>query len=67
MSKAYKCDRCGALYEHDFQLYLHSYFVSKDCHPQEDLELDLCPACQKDLERWVTYPTRIKINKEKEV
>ena len=66
MSRACKCDRCGTLYEYDFQLYLHSYFVSKDCYPQENLKLDLCPMCQKSLESWFTYPTRIKKEKPEE-
>lgn len=65
MSSACKCDRCGTLYEYDYQLYLRSYIIYKDCHPQEDRKIDLCPMCQKDLERWFTYPQRVK--KEKEV
>jgi len=64
MSKAKKCDRCGALYEHNFELYLNSYYVSKDCHPQVDFKLDLCPTCQKSLENWFTL--RSKINEKKE-
>lgn len=68
MSSAYKCDRCGRLYEHDFQLYLHSYYISKDCHPQEDLKLDLCPTCQKSLENWFKRIAKVKdeIAKEEE-
>lgn len=53
MSKAYKCDRCGTLYEYDFQRYLHSYYISKDCHPQDDKKLDLCPDCQGALVEWM--------------
>ena len=53
MSKALKCDRCGALYEYDFQLYLRSYYVGKECHPYEDKRLDLCPNCQTELEKWI--------------
>ena len=53
MSKALKCDRCGTLYEYNFQLYLNPYFVGKDCHSYEDKRLlDLCPNCQKMLVEW---------------
>ncbi len=52
MSIANKCDRCGMLYEYDFQNYLHSYYVGKDCHPYEDERLDLCPNCQEKLVEW---------------
>lgn len=64
MSRACKCDRCGTFYEYDFQLYFHSYFISKEGHPLEDLKLDLCPMCQKSLESWFTYPERVKKKEE---
>lgn len=54
MCIAYKCDRCGDLYEYDYQRYLHSYFISKDCHPYEDQKMDLCPDCQDALVEWMT-------------
>ena len=63
MSKAYKCDRCGTLYEHDFKNYGNdTLFIGR--RPYNNDFLDLCPMCQKDLERWFTYPTRVKEKNE---
>ena len=62
MSAALKCDRCGTLYEYDYQLYLCSYYVCKDCHPSGDLKLDLCPNCQQKLIEWVDDGERKETN-----
>lgn len=56
MSKANKCDRCGTLYEHE--IYSNKLFIGR--RPYNNEFFDLCPMCQKNLEKWFTYPTRIK-------
>lgn len=59
MSRAHKCDRCGTFYEFDYRIYSNNtHFIG--CRPQKDLELDLCPMCQKDLDKWFTYPMKVK-------
>lgn len=53
MSNAYKCDRCGKLFHFkDFMLdcVLTKYILARDDYH----EYDLCPQCQKELERWFT-------------
>ena len=52
MSMACKCDRCGVLYEYDYQNYINSYFIGKERFPCADKKLDLCPNCQKKLVEW---------------
>lgn len=62
MSKACECDRCGILYKDDIKFHGNdSLFIGR--RPYNSDFLDLCPQCQKDLERWFTYPTRIKKEK----
>jgi uncharacterized C2H2 Zn-finger protein len=64
MSRAYKCDRCGSLYEHDYKVHgNNSLFMGR--RPYSNDLLDLCPMCQKSFESWFTYPT--KVNKKEEV
>ncbi len=59
MSSAYKCDRCGALYEYDYRMYGNNmHFIGR--RPQKDSELDLCPTCQKSLENWFKLIAKVK-------
>ena len=53
MSKANKCDRCGVLYEYNWENYIHKHYINKDCHPYPDYRIDLCPNCQTELEKWL--------------
>lgn len=51
--EAYKCDRCGRLYEKQTESRL---FIGK-CKPKDDTgprwrEQDLCPECKKSFEKW---------------
>lgn len=53
MSKAYKCDRCGKLFEPykyqksaEFLNITRNPCMSGDC-------LDLCPKCNAELQEWV--------------
>lgn len=50
---AYKCDRCGTLYEYNCENYLGKHYISKECHPYDDMKIDLCPKCQEKLEQWL--------------
>lgn len=64
MSLAYKCDRCGKLYEAkertlDFKEYtvLKPHIINYEAgNPGTYLShvADLCPKCQKQLEEWMT-------------
>lgn len=53
MAKAFKCDRCKRLYElpqdgHEFEIW--------DCKNSHST-LDLCPACNEELEKWMHVGT----------
>lgn len=54
MAKAFKCDRCGKMYEYDkvpeicMTVYRNNY---------ADRYLDFCEDCQKQLERWLRKET----------
>lgn len=48
---AKKCDRCGMLYEYDG--ITPDLRVNKYTHPYGDRWYDLCPHCQKYLERFL--------------
>lgn len=49
---AKKCDRCGALYEHNIK-FGWKYSVIKDCHPYPEQRIDLCHNCMYELEKWL--------------
>ena len=58
MSDIKKCDRCGEAYEPlltgitlDDEWW--RYEVYKECHPYEQIEMDLCPDCRKELYKWL--------------
>lgn len=59
MSDAKICDRCGniiKLFEDElsYQDDTWRYKITKDCHPYPDeIEIDLCNDCRKDLKRWL--------------
>ena len=53
MSEVNKCDRCGTLYEYDYNFYIGKHNIYKDCHPYSDYQIDLCPDCQTELEKWI--------------
>lgn len=51
--KAYKCDRCGKLFEHyEGQGTDDFYNVTSNPNFKTSL-LDLCPKCIEELQRWV--------------
>jgi hypothetical protein len=66
MASACKCDRCGAFYDpldvlkpdfkQDGNKYPEAwrYTLKRDCHPYGTNKIDLCPACQVLLYKWVT-------------
>lgn len=48
--RAYKCDRCGALYEKEQEKTGRVYITQS---PNiAGFCLDLCPECDKDLQTW---------------
>ena len=58
MSNIKKCDRCGEPYDP----FLHNitldsdwwrYSIHKDCHPYEEIKIDLCSDCRKKLYKWL--------------
>lgn len=68
MAKAYKCDRCGKLYEKkifkDPELRVERKICDQTCIPPEFyLRMDLCNECQMEIENFVWS----KYNKDKEV
>lgn len=57
MSKAYKCDRCGKLFEkYNFQGTSEFYHVTRNPNFSCDC-LDLCPKCNAELQEWVANDT----------
>lgn len=55
--KAYKCDRCGDLYE-GFTQSVTDYVVYKS----NDNYLDFCPKCQKKLNEFINGDTDTIVN-----
>lgn len=58
MAKAYKCDRCGKLYEKkifkDPELRVERKICDQTCIPPEFyLRMDLCNECQMEIENFV--------------
>ena len=58
MSDIKKCDRCGEVYDPlltgitlDDEWW--RYEVRRDCHPYEEIKIDLCPDCRKKLCKWI--------------
>ena len=49
---AYKCDRCGSLYEKEMtsRRYIE---ITHDLHPYESVILKLCDNCQNELLEWL--------------
>lgn len=52
MANAYKCDRCGALYE-KYMTPRREYNVVKDNHPYGDTYLDFCDECYARLMKFL--------------
>lgn len=51
--KAYKCDRCGKLFEkYEGQGTRMFYSITKDPCSTSDY-LDLCPKCNDELQKWI--------------
>ena len=46
MSKAYKCDRCGTL----FEKYSRPFWIESDLRP--NVKLDICDSCKFEFEHW---------------
>ena len=58
MAKAYKCDRCGKLYEKKIFKYPELHLERKLCDetripPEFYLLMDLCNECQMEIESFV--------------
>lgn len=58
---AYKCDRCGALYERQYgsRRYIE---ITHDLHPYGEQRLALCDKCQSELLEWLKPYTKGKRN-----
>ena len=52
MAVAYKCDRCGSLYEKEVtsRRYIE---ITHDLHPYDEYRLQLCDNCQAELLKWL--------------
>ena len=59
--EAYKCDRCGKLYEKEWtsRRYIE---ITHDLHPYGAQILQLCNDCQKELLTWLAPYTIGKRN-----
>ena len=56
--KAYKCDRCGQLYE---SMCNPDIWVTQDFQPySEKKKYNLCDNCRKELKQWMTKYNNIK-------
>lgn len=56
--KAYKCDRCGQLYESMCNPHI---WITQDCYPYPDDRIyDLCDTCRKELKQWMNKYHNIK-------
>ena len=58
MSDIKKCDRCGNAYDPleaviTFEDEWWRYEVRKDCHPYEEIKIDLCLDCRMKLYEWI--------------
>lgn len=58
MADIKKCDRCGKAYDpYNMKIDLYDdwwrYSIHKDCHPYEEIKIDLCPECKKELFNWI--------------
>ena len=61
MSTVTRCDRCGKIYDPLYIMHCPSiinqewwrYKVVRDCHPYEEIKVDLCPNCRKNLVKWL--------------
>lgn len=53
--KAYKCDRCGALFEtnNNYPKYRAEKYETDDNSPWEYKKVDLCPSCLIELDRFM--------------
>lgn len=51
MSKAYKCDICGKLF--DARMSVPDITIVRYRHPNRSERLDLCDECQEKLEQFV--------------
>ena len=58
---AYKCDRCGALYEREYT-HRRCIEITHDLHPYETVILKLCDKCQNELLSWLEPYTKGKRN-----
>ena len=59
MANLKKCDRCERPYDpvtvaKNIDLYDNwwRFSLRKDCYPYEEIKIDLCPDCRKDLYSW---------------
>ena len=51
MSRAYKCDRCGELYER-YDLGIEDLVITPLKNTHNSVYYDLCKSCRKELTDW---------------
>lgn len=61
MANALQCDRCECLYK--ATICVPAIRIYKDIHPYGDTMIDLCPACQSQLERWLKREISFEVKK----
>lgn len=60
MATAYKCDRCGGLYDKPITAR-RTTEITVDCHPYPDIwRLELCDTCQRELINWLCKYGQLK-------
>ncbi len=62
MARAYKCDRCGNLYERETPRRIVE--IEIDLHPYPAERLELCDTCQNELLEWLKKPGKLKVRDE---
>lgn len=62
MAIIYKCDRCNETFEKT-GIFKPKYTVNIHCFGMDSVELDLCPKCLTNLERFLTHSGKVKEEK----
>ena len=62
MANAYKCDRCGALYESSTSR--KKWNIAKDCHPYGLLHLDICDDCYSEFVKFMDDGKKDELDKQ---
>ena len=65
--KAYKCDRCGKLFEkYRYQGTIEFFNITRNPAFESDI-LDLCPNCNAELQKWVKDGKKQQCNESDEL